>query len=130
MRIAVLCHALQTPEEAESYYMVGLLARKWREDGHDVDFVFGTQAGLNVDVALIHVDLSRVPRSYVKLARKQPRVLNDRIRDIRKTRTSPNLVSRDSHYDGPVIVKTDLNSAGIPERKLLQEDAGIRCAAN
>jgi hypothetical protein len=52
----------------------------------------------------------------VDAARRYPLALNANIRDIRKTAISRHLVGPDSDWDGPVIVKTNLNSAGVPEK--------------
>ena len=119
MRIAVLFHAFQQRAEVESDHAVSILAEMWRQDGHEVRFLIGLRDRWPADVALVHVDLSVVPESYVNLARTYPVALNDRISDIRKRVISRNLIAAKSQYEGPVIVKTNLNSAGIPEQKLL-----------
>ncbi len=72
------------------------------------------------DIILVHVNLSVVPEDYLEFASRYPIALNGRVRDIRKSTTSPNLVRRGDPWDGPVIVKSDLNYAGAPERMLQQ----------
>jgi hypothetical protein len=64
----------------------------------------------------VHVDLTVVPEAYLEFAARYPIVLNGRVRDIRKTTTSRYLLRSDGGWEGPVIVKTDLNSGGSPER--------------
>jgi hypothetical protein len=118
MRIAVLFHALQLPHEVESEYLVDLLADRWRQQGHEVRFLIGCRQWWPADVVIVHVDLSVVPWRYLRFARKYPIAINGRIVDIRKSAVSRCLVARGARYEGPVIVKTDLNSAGIPERRL------------
>ena len=67
------------------------------------------------DLVLVHVDLSVVPESYLEFAARYPIVLNGRVRDIRKTVTSRYLVQPGDGWDGPVIVKSDLNCGGAAE---------------
>lgn len=119
MRIAMIFHANHLPHEPENEYTIGRLAEIWREQGHDVRSLIGCREHWDADVAILNVDLSQVPSRYVSFARQYPAAVNDRIIDIRKTTVSRNLVTSRSSYDGRVIAKTDLNSAGIPERKLL-----------
>jgi hypothetical protein len=128
MRIAVLFHAHHLRDEVEHDYVVSVLANLWRDDGHEVRFLIGRD-WWPADVAILHVDLSRVPRRYVTFARRYPVALNQRLIDIRKSAISTNLVGRRSPYQGPVIVKTNLNSAGIPERKLLSRGRWHRIRA-
>lgn len=67
------------------------------------------------EIAILHVDLSVVPRDYLAALRKYPRVLNGRVVDIRKRTVSRNLLSPRHRWKGAVVVKTDLNCGGIPE---------------
>lgn len=116
-RIAVLMHEKHTPSHLRGY-LVSLLAQVWEEDGHTVVYGFGTRAPPPADVALLHVDLSVVPDEYLALAAHYPVLLNGRGRDVRKTTYSRGLLRRDSRYGGQVIVKSDLNHAGLPELRL------------
>jgi hypothetical protein len=61
------------------------------------------------------VDLSIVPDEYIKFAQFYPIVLNGKVRDIRKSSFSKNIVKQNSTYNGKVIVKSNLNYAGAPE---------------
>jgi hypothetical protein len=90
----------------------------WREDGLDVMFLRGVDRFLPADLAILHVDLTIVPPEYVEFAEQYPVVLNGEITDIRKTTFSTRLVTRESDYDGRVIVKSNLNFGGVPERRL------------
>ena len=115
MRIAVLFHARERGLDP-ARYLVHHLAEPWREDGHDIVYVYGIKRFVPADLALVHVDLSIVPEDYLDFAAQYPIVLNGRVRDIRKTTTSRYLVRPGDGWDGPVIVKTDLNHGGSPER--------------
>jgi hypothetical protein len=118
MRIAVIFHANHKPEDVGSDHAIGQIAELWRKEGHEVRLLVGCREHWDADIAILHVDMSVVQRRYVKFARRYPVVMNGRILDIRKSRISRNLLDRNSNYEGRVIVKTDLNSAGIPERTL------------
>jgi len=117
MRIAVLTHSLHREGEAEYGYAIGLVAEQWREAGHEVRFITERDSW-SADLAVLHVDNTVVPARYVRAARQYPVVINGRITDIRKTKVSSAAVWPEPGYQGPVFVKSNLNSAGIPERVL------------
>jgi hypothetical protein len=113
MRVAVLFHARERRLDP-ALYLVHHLARLWREDGLEVVDLYGTDRFVPADLVLVHVDLSVVPEPYLEFAAHYPIVLNGRVCDIRKTVTSRYLVRPGDDWDGPVIVKTDLNCGGYP----------------
>ena len=88
----------------------------WREDGHTVIYLFGTRRLIPADLIFVHVNLSVVPDAYLEFASRYPIVINGRIRDIRKSTTEPAATRRS--LGRPVIVKSDLNHGGEPERTL------------
>ena len=99
-------------------YEVTWMSKLWQERGHTVRFLFGTRNVEPADVCILHVDLSIVPAEYLEFAAQYSRILNDRLPDIRKSVVSRNLVHEPEDWSGPVIVKTDLNFGGWPERML------------
>ncbi len=113
--IAILFHASAT-ESRLPHYFITRLAEYWREDGHTVVFLFGVEEYVPADLVIVHVDLSVVPESYLEFARRYPIALNAQVRDIRKSTISSLRVHRGDAYDGAVIVKSNLNYAGAPER--------------
>ena len=115
--IAVLFHEGDRRRDP-STYIVHHLAQFWREDGHDVRYVFGTRRFEPADLVLVHVNLSVVPEEYLAFAARFPIAVNGKIRDIRKSTISRNLLRPGDSWEGPVIVKSDLNFAGSPERYL------------
>jgi len=127
-RIAVLFHEGDRHVELGGY-IVDQLARFWREDGHEVVYLFGTNRFVPADLVLVHVDLSVVPDQYIDFAASYPIVLNGRVRDIRKSTTSKNLVHPGDAWEGPVIVKSDLNYGGFPEWMLGRGWLGRRSRA-
>jgi hypothetical protein len=114
MRIAVLFHARERGFDPAGY-LVHHLSELWREDGLEVVYLYGTDRFVPADLVLVHVDLSVVPEPYLEFAARYPIVLNGRVRDVRKTVTSRYLVRPGDDWEGPVIVKADLNSGGYPE---------------
>jgi hypothetical protein len=118
-RIAVLFHSGHRYNR-QGGYIVDHLAQFWREDGHEVVYLYGTRHYLPADLLFVHVDLSVVPEKYLAFAARYPRVVNGRIRDIRKSVISGNLLRQGDPWTGQVIVKTDLNCGGMPEQILLQ----------
>jgi hypothetical protein len=114
MRVAVLFQPWKQGL-GPAHYLVDHLARFWCEDGLEVVYLHGTDRFVPADILLVHVDLSVVPEPYFEFASRYPIVLNGRIRDIRKSVTSRYLVRPGDDWEGPVIVKADLNNAGYPE---------------
>ncbi len=114
-RIAILMHEKDDKANLKNY-LISILAEHWREDGHEVIFLFGTGRYVPADLLFVHVDLSVVPDSYLSFARRYPVAINGRIKDVRKSTYSQELLENDDPWDGPVIVKSKKNSAGIPER--------------
>jgi len=117
MKIVVIQHKNDFKGE-QAVYFIEVIAKCWREAGHEVVFVNGLQNSIKADLAILHINLSVVPGKYVEYAKQCPIVLNDDITDIRKRTISKHLVRQRDIFDGPVIVKTDLNCGGIPESKI------------
>lgn len=113
-RIAILFHKNDTEETLKST-LITYLSEFWREDGHEVFFLFGTEKFIPADLLIIHVDLTVVPESYLEFAKQYPIVLNENITDIRKSTISQNLLTQNDAWTGPVIVKSNQNCAGLPE---------------
>ena len=97
--------------------MITALAERWRRAGHEVLVHQGTgREPPPGDVAVLHVDLTRVPDAYVGLVADYPVVVNGRILDIDRARYAGALtVVEDDDWEGPVIVKTRANYGGRPE---------------
>lgn len=115
-RIAVLFHEAQRTWRLN--YMVNHYVEVWREHGHEVVLLFGVGEHVPADLLLVHVDLSIVPDEYLAFAARYPTVLNGNVRDIRKSTFSRLRVREGDVVDGPVIAKSELNYAGVPERQL------------
>lgn len=115
-RIAILLYENDEKRMLKSsliYYM----AKYWESDGHKVFYLYGTEEFIPADLIFVHVDLSVVPHSYLEFAQQYPIVINGNVKDVRKSVINRHILQLDDDWDGPVIVKSDLNCAGIPERK-------------
>lgn len=115
-RIAIICHEKQRNDPMN--YVINHYALTWREDGHDTIFLFGPSVYVPADIAIMHVDLTVVPDAYLALGARYPICLNGSVRDIRKSTYSELRIPRGVVYDGRVIVKSELNYSGAPERAL------------
>ena len=113
-RIAILFH--ETDRNIDlSGYRITHLAPHWERDGLEVVPLFGTQEVIPADLVIVHVDLSVVPEDYLAFAGRYPIALNGKVRDIRKSSFSTNLLRPGDDWRGPVIVKSECNFAGHPE---------------
>ncbi len=112
--IVVLTHEYDA-FDARSYALRAVLG-SWREAGHRVLVHAGERDAPAGDVAVVHVDASVLPPAYLEAAAAFPVALNARAVDLRKRAVSPNLLARGEAWAGAVVVKTDLNCAGVPER--------------
>jgi len=97
-------------------YGIRAIAEAWRELGHTVTVTTDPHEALAADAVLPHIDLTVVPPAIRRVLDRHRLVLNRGLWDISKRLWSANLVRRDDAWPGPVIVKTDLNCGGIPER--------------
>ncbi len=113
--IAVLWHERDRGRDL-ARYAITHLAEHWRNDGHVVRSIFGTDRFEGADLIVVHVDLSVVPAHYLDFAAHYPICVNGRVQDIRRTAFSRILLGPDDAYAGPVIVKSNANHAGAPER--------------
>jgi hypothetical protein len=114
-KIAILTHASDKFESRN--YLLGLLVEAWREAGGEIIVLSGTRHPEAADALFLHVDLTVIPDEYLAVAARYPVVINGRVRDISKRNVSANLIGIHDSYAGPVIVKTDRNCGGFPERQ-------------
>jgi len=119
-RVAVLLHPAQTLDG----YLLGYLARRWVEEGIEVLELRDPAEHRDADLAIVHVDLTRVPAGFAPWSRRFPRALNAGVRDVSKRAISRHLVGPEDGTTGPVIVKSNLNYGGRPERALARAARG------
>lgn len=99
-------------------YQIDVIAEALREIGHDVRFRDVADPFEPADAALLHIDLTVIPPEAMDLAARYPVCLNRATRDIAKRKVSRNVLSRETDWPGEVIVKSDLNCAGLAEANL------------
>jgi hypothetical protein len=107
-------------------YLIKLLMKEWEGVGLTVEVVRGTDIFVPADVIIPHLDLTIMPNEYRDFLSQYPRVINRHVVDISKSKISTNIIGKDDNYGGPVIVKTDCNSGGLPEKRLLSKLYVIR----
>jgi hypothetical protein len=117
-RIAILKHRFAGAEPTG--YLMDVMAAIWQRWSAEIIYVAGPIIPRDVDIAVLHVDLTRVPKYYVSSSRRAATVVNGQILDIRKSQCLDDLLSPNSAWDGPVIVKSDENYFGRPDRLLLK----------
>lgn len=109
--IILIEHAMQL--QTGTHYMAHLFARFWRERGHKVYLQCGTTSPPPGDIAMLHVDLTTIPAAYLEMAGQYRRVINLGVSDISKRCfRGDDILTRDSDWAGPVIVKTNANFGG------------------
>lgn len=108
--IVFLEHALQ--ERLGIRYMAHEFVAPWERSGHRVIVHRGTGSPPPGDIALLHVDLTVIPDSYLDLARRYERVVNAATGDIRKSRYSECILARGDPWRGRVLIKTEANHGG------------------
>jgi hypothetical protein len=79
--------------------------------------------------ALVHIDLTDIPDEFARIHASYEKTINGRALTIRRTLYSTAGLKRGAVFDGPVIVKTLLNSGGFPElRYKKNQNLGSRTA--
>lgn len=96
-------------------YVLHAMIQQWRRLGIDVEIDAGFPA--NADLCILHHDRTRLNARDLPLAPAGVRVLNANVLDISKRLYSELMLSEDDDWNGPVIIKTNLNSFGGPERR-------------
>lgn len=112
-KITILLHERDAYPDAKGYF-IWALCDLWRREGVEIEVLKGPGKVVVADLLIPHIDLTVLPEAYVDVFNSYPRVVNRHVRDISKRLISRNLVTRTDSYDGPVIVKTNLNYGEFP----------------
>jgi hypothetical protein len=115
--IAILVHKNGSFDNPQ--YLLREVAETWRENGWRISVLHGPQGKIAADLAILHVNMTTVPKDYIEYLAQFRIVLNGRVADISKRRISTNLVRLGDDYNGPVIVKANRNCGGEHEANLL-----------
>jgi len=116
----VVIHHERSLRKYENDSLLAFIAQRWRGRGIKVTNVYGSSEFVLADMAIVHVDLSVVPERYCDFAQRYPVSVNTLVTDIRKRTFSSLRITQPNTYDGGVIVKTNLNSGGLPERRIMR----------
>lgn len=106
--ISHLSHSMRVP------YLLKALARIWEAQGFRIEIGPGYSA--NADVCILHHDRTKLEASALPLPSSGVPVVNGRALDISKRVYSTLRLGRRDDWTGPVIVKTNDNFFGDPER--------------
>jgi hypothetical protein len=98
----------------EAPYLLKALARIWETQGFQIDI--GPSYSAHADVCILHHDLTRLDAAALPLPSSDVPVVNGRALDISKRLYSTLKLGRREDWTGPVIVKTNRNYFGDPER--------------
>ncbi len=132
MRLAIITHALDRRMRSgvfaalrrqQPFYQLDAILAAGRAQGLRWFYTDPGQPFKPADAAFLHVDMSLIPKDYLDLAARYPRVINGAVADIRKRHVSRNLLDPASGWTGPVLVKSDLNVGGKPEAFLAAKAA-------
>jgi hypothetical protein len=115
-KIGILTHAQQGFQTVP--YLLHTLLPFWQKKG--VTFVHFQGIGKfePADALFLHVDTTVIPEKYLAFSKQFPIVVNGSVRDISKRRISSQTLCRTDNFKGKVIVKTNQNCGGGPERSL------------
>jgi len=107
-----------TPESGTlgKKYVVAQLANHWRAWGYTV--TIGPRTALGESLGLLHVDQTRVSPTILPEPNDSSCLLNGKVLDISKSSFSSLRLLPDDRWSGSVIVKSNLNCFGNPERQL------------
>jgi hypothetical protein len=120
--VALLTHQQQGLDEG--YFLAAIAEHFWKPAGVRVALQQGLRSPPVADLAILHVDLTVVPQEYLDLGNRYRRTLNGGVADISKRKVSKALLRENDDYDGPVIVKSDLNHGGFSEYQLRRAGQG------
>jgi hypothetical protein len=112
-RIAIITHKYD--KFVRRSYLLSRILAEVEQAGVSVELTHGTKRFVAADLAILHVDATVVDPDYTALARRYPRTINLGIRNIGKSLISGAALTSNDAWDGPVIVKTQLNARGAPE---------------
>ncbi|AZO08524.1 MULTISPECIES: hypothetical protein [unclassified Mesorhizobium] len=101
-----------------SPYLLFDILGQLKSRGHSIRIQQGLSKRHDADIAVLHVDATTTSADYLDYAGSFPFCLNVGAADISKRKISGALVSSGEVWQGPVIVKSNLNNQGIPETLL------------
>lgn len=113
MRVTIL---IETELDGDRLFLLNRLADRWAEKGNEIRFRRLSDPPEATDLAILHADRTRLSSDLITPHLTNSPVINGRALDISKRHISRQLCHPGDGYAGPVIIKTDCNSWGMPER--------------
>lgn len=120
--------ATTAPHDLMPVHMIAALMWHWKKAGHQV--TSGPRVPGGADLGILHVDRTRVIPPAPILPAPKFGILNGEVTDISKRSFSTLRVDRGDCWDGPVIVKSNLNSFGYPEWRSARKSVPARLRRN
>ena len=107
-------------DTSKQRYTIGILAGIWRQLGLTMAVKRGSTrlSCPRAATAINHVNLTVTPALYLRCLGRFANTVNAGFTDASKSKCCRDLLRSQDGYDGPVIVKTDLNFGGRPEYDL------------
>jgi hypothetical protein len=122
-RLAVINELSYLPGDRR--HMIVLIEEALEAMGVEIVHVTKASGYVPADAAFVHIDQSIISPEARTLALRYPASINAYATDIRKFRYIDGLLGRDDSCDAPVIVKSNLNYAGMPERDAARHEGPI-----
>lgn len=105
--------ASDKPGPINKKYMLANLTWHWERAGHRV--TTGPANRIDADIGVMHIDRTRIDHNLVPDNPSHRPLLNEGVLDISKRGFSTLRVLAGDSWDGPVIIKSNLNYYGAPE---------------
>lgn len=122
-RLAIIHELSYVPGDRR--HMIVLIEDALKAMGVDIVHTNKATGYVPADAVFVHIDQSIISPEARALALSYPAAINAYATDIRKVRCIDGLLGRDDIYDAPVIVKSNLNYAGMPERAGAWQEGSI-----
>ncbi len=104
-----------TDQKLKDSYLISRLVTIWRQTGYEV--IIGPTDHLDADIGILHIDQTWMRSEDLPSDLNGKQLLNGNVLDISKRRFSNLILDPHTSYAGQVIIKTNANCFGIPERK-------------
>lgn len=112
--------SIVTCDGLKDCYLLDAVAGVWQKSGYRV--VTGSAYSPNADVIVLHQNLTKLDPSSLPPTSIDVPVLNARVLDISKRVYSTLLLEPEDEWSGAVIIKSNLNHFGIPEKRMAPLD--------
>ncbi|MBA5776294.1 hypothetical protein H2509_04050 [Stappia sp. F7233] len=99
-------------------FVVTALASIWKSEGFRVEF--GSSYAQDADACLLHHNLTFNDTTNLPKPPASGNIINGQVHDISKRRISTLLLTKNADWPGMVIIKSNFNHFGAPERRLSQ----------